>query len=141
MRVNLLSVSPLEDAGYSTLFQRGHVYIFPDRDDLGHVYIYLERVGLIYPYLIGDQFGELYKFSAQPTVDESDEEQEAPEATVFPKLQSRVPMEERESLLSTGRRFSQYERTNSQDWRVDSPRSSGFRVAARRLLCIQDQCR
>ena len=49
MRVNLLSVSTLEDAGYSTLFQRGHVYIFPNRDDLGHVYIYSKRGGLIDP--------------------------------------------------------------------------------------------
>ena len=49
MRVNLLSVSALEDAGYSTLFLRGHVYIFLDRDDLGHVYIYSERAGLIDP--------------------------------------------------------------------------------------------
>ena len=64
MRVNLLSVSALEDAGYSTLFRRGHVYIFPDRDDLGHVYIYSKRAGLIDPQLIGDRFGELYKFSA-----------------------------------------------------------------------------
>ena len=65
MRVNLLLVSTLEDATYSTLFWRGHVYIFPDRDDLGHVYIFSERAGLIDPKLIGDQFGELYKFSAQ----------------------------------------------------------------------------
>ena len=49
MRVNLLSVSALEDVGYSTLFQRGHVYIFPDRDDLGHVYIFSERARLIDP--------------------------------------------------------------------------------------------
>ena len=42
-------------------------------------------------------------------------------------------MEERESLLSTCRRLNQYERTNAQDWRVDSLRSSGFRVASRRL--------
>ena len=74
MRVNLLSISALEDAGYSTLFRRGHVYIFPDRDDLGHVYIFSKRAGLIDPRLIGDRFGELYKFSAQPTIDESDEE-------------------------------------------------------------------
>ena len=38
MRVKFLSVLALEDAGYSTLFRRGHVYIFSDRDDLGHVY-------------------------------------------------------------------------------------------------------
>ena len=42
-------------------------------------------------------------------------------------------MEERESLLSTGRRLSQHERTNAQEWGIDSPRSSGFRVVARRL--------
>ena len=74
MKVNLFLVSALEDVGYSTLFRRGHVYIFLDRDDLGHVYIYSERAGLIDPQLIGDRFGEMYKFSAQPTVDDSDEE-------------------------------------------------------------------
>ena len=42
-------------------------------------------------------------------------------------------MEEMESLLSTGRRLSQHMRTNAQEWRIDSPRSSGFRVAAIRL--------
>ena len=50
------------------------MYIFLDRDDLGHVYIYSKRVGLIDPQLIGDRFNELYKLSAQPIVDESDEE-------------------------------------------------------------------
>ena len=64
MRVNFLSVSAPKDARYSTLFRRGHVYIFLDRDDMGHVYIYLERARLIDPQLIGDRFGELYKFSA-----------------------------------------------------------------------------
>ena len=39
-------------------------------------------------------------------VDESDEEQEAFEAAVAPRLQSRVPMVETKSLLSTGRRLS-----------------------------------
>ena len=50
-----------------------------------------------------------------------------------PRVQYRVPMEERESLLSTGRRLIQNERTNAQEWGIDSPRSSGFRVAAKRL--------
>ena len=50
-----------------------------------------------------------------------------------PRVQSRVPMEERESLLSTGKTLSQHERTNAQEWGIDSPRSLGFRVAARRL--------
>ena len=106
---------------------------FLERDDLGHVFIYSERVGLIDPQFIGDWFSELYKFSAQPTVDESDEEQEALEAVVAPRVQSRVPMEERESLLSTGRRLSHHERTNAQEWEIDSPRNSGFRVASRML--------
>ena len=70
MRVNLLSVSALDDVGYSTLFWRGHVYIFTNRDDLGYFYIYSKRAGLIDPQLIGDRFGDIYKFSAQPTVDE-----------------------------------------------------------------------
>ena len=109
------------------------MYIFPDRDDLGHVYIFSERAGLIDPHLIGDWFGELYKFSAQLTVDDSDKEQEAPETAVVPRVQSRVPMEERESLLSTDKRLSQHERTNAQEWGIDSSRSSGFRVASRRL--------
>ena len=77
--MNLISISSLEDAGYSTLFQSGHVYIFLDRDDLGHVFIYTERAGLINPQLISDRLGELYKFSAQSTVDNPDKEQEAPE--------------------------------------------------------------
>ena len=55
---------------------------------MGHIYIYSERAGLIDPQLIGDRFGELYTFSAQPTIDESNEEQEAPEAAVVPRLQS-----------------------------------------------------
>ena len=50
-----------------------------------------------------------------------------------PRLQSRVLMEERESLLSTGMRLSQHERTNAQEWGIDSLRSSGFRVVAKRL--------
>ena len=66
------------------------MYIFLDRDDLGHVYIYSQRARLIDPQLIGDRFGELYKFSAQPMVDDSDEEQEAPEVAVAPRVQSRV---------------------------------------------------
>ena len=66
-------------------------------------------------------------------VDDSDEEQEAFETAVAPRVQSRVPMEERESLLSTSRRLIQHERTKAQECGIDSPRSSRFRVAARRL--------
>ena len=49
------------------------------------------------------------------------------------RVQSRVPMEERESLLSTGRRLNQHEQTNAQEWGIDSPSSSRLRVVARRL--------
>jgi hypothetical protein len=34
LRVNLLSVSALEDVGYCTLFKRGHVFIYMERRDL-----------------------------------------------------------------------------------------------------------
>ena len=91
--------------------------------------------------MISDRFSEFYKFSAQPTVDDSDKEQEALEAAVAPRVQSRVPMEERESLLSTGRKLNQHEGTNAQEWGIDSPRSSRFRVAARRYLQIRVQSR
>jgi hypothetical protein len=42
---------------------------------------------------------------------ESDEEQEAPEIAVVPRVQSYISREERESLQSTGRRLNWCERT------------------------------
>ena len=54
-------------------------------------------------------------------VDDSGKEQEALEVAVAPRVQSQVPMEERESLLSIGRRLSQHERTNAQKWGFESP--------------------
>jgi hypothetical protein len=121
LRVNLLSVSSLEDVGYCTLFKRGHVFI------------YREGVDLVEPQLIGDRMDRLYKLQGQPTGydSESDEEQEAPETAVGPRIQSCIPREERESLLSTDRRLSWCDRTKAQGG-VDSPRSSGFRVVVRR---------
>jgi hypothetical protein len=61
-----------------------------------------------------------------------DEEQEAPEIAVGPRIHSYIPREERESLLSTNRRLSWCDRTDALGG-VDSPRSSGFRVAFRRM--------
>jgi hypothetical protein len=61
----------------------------------------------------------------------SDEEQEAPETAVGPRIQSCILREERESLLSTDRRLSWCDRTDAQGG-VDSPRSSGVRVAIKR---------
>ena len=81
------------------------MYIFLDRDDLGHIYIYSDRAGHIDPQLISDPFSEMYKFSAHPTVDESNDKWEAPEAEMAPRVRYRVLMEERESLLSTGSRI------------------------------------
>ena len=58
----------------------------------------------------------------------SDEErEEASETAVAPRYQSFIPREESESLLSTGRRLSQVDRTNAQD-----EVSSMFQDVARR---------
>ena len=43
-----------------------------------------------------------------------------------------VPRGERESLQSTGRRLSQSGGTETEEGRVDSPRSSGFQIVASR---------
>jgi hypothetical protein len=62
----------------------------------------------------------------------SDEEhEEALETAVVPRIQSCIPREESESLLSTGRRLSKCGRTNARDG-VDSTRSSGFQVVVTR---------
>ena len=58
----------------------------------------------------------------------SDEErEEASETAVAPRYQSCILREESESLLSTGRRLSQVDRTNAQD-----EVSSGFQEVSRR---------
>jgi hypothetical protein len=100
LRVSLLSVSTLEDVGYSTMFKRGHVFI------------YREGVDSVEPQLIGDRMDRLYKVRGQPTGfdSDSDEEQEALE-TVGPRIQSCIPSEERESLLGTDMRLSWCDRT------------------------------
>jgi hypothetical protein len=122
LRVNLLSVSALEDVGYCTLFKRGHVFI------------YREGADPVEPQLIGDRVDRLYMLRGQPSGYDStsDEEQEAPETAVGPRIQSCILREERESLLSTDRRLSWCDRTDAQGG-VDSPRSSGFRVVVRRM--------
>jgi hypothetical protein len=50
---------------------------------------------------------------------------------VGPRIQSCIPREERESLLSSDRRLNWCDRTNAQGG-ADSPRSSRFRVVIRR---------
>jgi hypothetical protein len=59
-----------------------------------------------------------------------DEHEEAPETAVAPRYQSCILREESESLLSTGRRLNQVDRTEAQDelssgfWEVSKRRSS-----------------
>jgi hypothetical protein len=93
LRVSLLLVSALEDVGYCILFKREHVFI------------YRQGVDLVELQLISNRVDRLYMLRGQPSV--SDEErEEASETVVAPRIQSRIPREESESLLSTGRRLS-----------------------------------
>jgi hypothetical protein len=95
LRVNLLSVSALEDVGYCVLFKREHVFI------------YSEGVDPMELQLISNRVDRLYMLRGQPSVYDSasdDEHEEAPETAVAPRIQSRIPREESESLLSTERR-------------------------------------
>jgi hypothetical protein len=118
LRVNLLSVSALEDVEYCILFKREHVFI------------YRQGVDPVELQLIGNQVDRLYMLRGQPSVYDSasdEEREEAPETAMAPRFQSCIPREESKSLLSTGRRLSQVDRTNAQD-----EVSSGLREAARR---------
>ena len=68
--------------------------------------------------LIGNRVNRLYMLRGQPLMYNSmlDEEcDEASETVVVPRIQSFIPREDNESLLSTGRRLSQVDRTNAQD--------------------------
>ena len=110
----MLSVSSLEYVGYCTLFKRKHVFIY--REGLDPVEL----------QLIGDRVDRLYMLRGQPSVYDStsdEEHEEAPQTVMAPRIQSCIPRDESESILSTGRRISQCGRTNAQDG-VDSPRSS-----------------
>jgi hypothetical protein len=86
LRVNLLSISALEDVGYCVLFKREHVFI------------YREGVDPMELQLIGNQVDRLYMLIGQPSVYDStldEEREEAPETVVAPRVQSRIPREER----------------------------------------------
>jgi hypothetical protein len=61
----------------------------------------------------------------------SDEDQEAHEIVLGPRIHYFILIEERESLISIGKRLIWCDRISSQGG-VDSPRRSGFRVAIRR---------
>jgi hypothetical protein len=121
LRVNLLSFSALEDVGYCTLFKRGLVFI------------YREGVDSVEPQLIGDRVDRLYIFQGQPSCYDSTSkyEQENPKTMVGPRIQSCIPREEMESLMTIGRRLSWFDQTDAQG-QVDSPRISWFRVVLRR---------
>jgi hypothetical protein len=95
-----------------------------------HAFIYREGVDPMELQLIGNWVDKLYMLRGQPSVYDSvsdEEREEASETAVVPRIQSCIPREESESLLSIGRRLSQVYRTNAQD-----EVSSGFREVARR---------
>jgi hypothetical protein len=118
LSVNLVSVSSLEDLGYCVLFKREHVFI------------YREGVDLVELQLIGNRVNRLYMSRGQPLTYDStsdEEHEEVSETAVASRYQSFIPREESESLLSTGRRLNQVDRTDAQD-----EVSSGFWEVARR---------
>jgi hypothetical protein len=118
LSVNLLSVSALQDVGYCVLFKRNHVFI------------YREGVDLVELQLICNRVDRLYMLRGQPMMCDSasdEEHEEASETAVAPRYQSYILREESESLLRTGRRLSQVDRTDAQD-----EVRSGFREVARR---------
>jgi hypothetical protein len=107
----------LEDVEYCVLFKREHVFI------------YRKGVDPMELQLIDNQVDKLYMLRGQPSVYDStsDEREEAPETAMAPRIQSCIPREESESLLSIGRGLSQVDRTNAQD-----EVSSGFQDVAKR---------
>jgi hypothetical protein len=118
LSVNFLSVSALQDVGYCVLFKREHVFI------------YREGVDPVELQLISNYVDRFYMLRGQPMMYDStsdEERDEASETSVAPRYQSCISREENESLLSTGRRLSQVDRTDAQD-----EVSSGFREVARR---------
>ena len=125
---NLLSVPALEDAGYVTMFKRGHVFIYVDGADPNLVLIgdRVERLYWLRGQLMTSEFGGWIPDSS------SDEEQRAPEADSAHRGQLIVLRGERESLQSTSRRLSWSGGTETEEGRVDSPRSSGFRIVVSR---------
>ena len=77
LRVNLLSVSALEDVGYCTLFKRERVFI------------YREGVDPVELQLISDWVDMLYMLQGQPSVYDStsdEEHEEAHETGVVPRI-------------------------------------------------------
>jgi hypothetical protein len=64
MRVSLLSVSAFTNAGYATLFKSEHVFI------------YREEADPVEPQLIGDRVDRLYIVREQPTVEDSESDEE-----------------------------------------------------------------
>jgi hypothetical protein len=109
----------LDNVRYYTFFRRGHVFI------------YREGVDSVEPPLIGDRVDRLYMLRGEPSGYDSmsDEEKEAPETVVVPRIHYFIPREE--SLMSTDMRLSWCDRTNAHGG-VDSPRSSRFKVVVGR---------
>lgn len=74
---NLLSVEALQDAGYTTLFRRGHVFIYSENEGPNNMILQGERRGRVY-VLQGQhmlsEFGWLLDFDS---VSEGDKTEEA----------------------------------------------------------------
>jgi hypothetical protein len=116
LRVNLLSVSALEDVGYCTLFKREHVFI------------YREGVDPVELQLIGDRVDRLYMLRGQPSVYDSALMRSMRRLLRLWWYQgfSLAFREKRASLfLALAEGSAECGRTNAQNG-VDSPRSSGF---------------
>eukprot|EP01018_Ginkgo_biloba_P038969 Gb_38766 [translate_table: standard] len=100
LKLNLLSVSALEDDGYAVLFEGGHVLIYP------------LRVEPIEAVLLGDRRDKMYIVRGQPMYGESGwlsdskSEREAPEIEVVPSIQSSIQGSGRDAHSSTSRRIT-----------------------------------
>lgn len=88
MGKNLLSVAALEDARYTTLFRRGHVFIHSENEGLNNMVLFGERRGRVYMLLGQHMSGESGWLSDSMSVSEG--EWEILQTEVVPSNQSSV---------------------------------------------------
>ena len=107
---NLLSVVALEDAGYTTLFGRGHVFIHSENEGLDNMVLFGERRGKVYMLLRQHMSEESGWLSDSRSM--SEEEWEILQIEVVPSNQSSIQGSGREAASSSiGKRVSWYEMT------------------------------
>ena len=73
---NLFSVATLEDASYTTLFRRGHVFIHSENEGLDSMILFGERRGRVYMLLGQHMSGESGWLSDSGSMSESEGEWE-----------------------------------------------------------------